>query len=73
MTEAEAKRAFMDGGAVEEVTFRGPRCYKCISAIIFRHDEESGKIRMSVELSDRSGHSVTVAKPENVERSGGRK
>lgn len=40
--------------------------YQKISALIFRLDK-NGEIEMSLEAYDRSGHSVTIVKPERVE------
>jgi hypothetical protein len=62
MTNDEVKKAWLA---------RIPVCcdginYFCVSALIYRLTE-NGEMILSVELMDKNGHSITIARPEKVE------
>lgn len=62
MTNEEAKQAFFDG---VPVICKGTE-YTRITAIIYRLDRE-GQLLVSAELKDKCGHSVTVARVQDIE------
>lgn len=61
MTNLEAKDAMLNRTPVicNGIT------YRCISAIIYR-PSDSGEINVTVELLDKSNHSVTITNPKDV-------
>ena len=61
MTNLEAKNAMLNHLPVE---CKGIT-YSRISAIIYRPDDLGG-VSVSLELLDKSGHSVTIAQPKDV-------
>lgn len=71
MTREEAKAAFLDECTVifDAPTIKATRLhYAKITALIYR--KLRGEVHMSVELLDKSRHSVTIATPERVRRAG---
>lgn len=60
MTGEELKAALLSKCKVEHRDI----VYSRVSAIIYR--EKDGKIDVSAELADKSGHSVTIASPREV-------
>ena len=64
MTDAEVRAAFQSGAPVRYLDFRGEIEYDRISAVIFRRDENG--LKMTAELTDSSGRSVLIAKPEDI-------
>ncbi|MBQ9686283.1 MAG: hypothetical protein IJV41_07050 [Oscillospiraceae bacterium] len=62
MTNAELKQALF---SKEPVMHMGTE-YECVSAIIYRVCK--GELYITAELSDRSGHSVTIVHGEKVEK-----
>lgn len=68
MTNTELKAAMLAGVPVVHESVRyGRTRYKRIYGIVYRPGE-SGKIRISVELLDYNGNSITVVKGEEVSR-----
>lgn len=61
MTNEEAKQAFFD----ETPVMYGGIRYKYISAIIYKRDKYKN-VMVSVELWDRCGHSVNIARVQDV-------
>lgn len=62
MTADEAKAAWRTG---EPVRHAGTE-YHHISALIYRRSEKEAW--MELELYDKCGHAVTIARPDKVER-----
>lgn len=68
MTSEELKAALLNGRAV---LFRAPSSggseleYKRVSAVIYRADGKGG-IRVTAEIEDRNGRSVTIADPAKI-------
>ena len=62
MTNEEAKQAFFDGVPV----MCNGVFYMNISAIIYRLDRDR-KLIVSAELRDKNGHSVTVARVQDLQ------
>lgn len=68
MTSEELKAALLNGRAV---LFRVPSsggselAYKRVSAVIYRADGKGG-IRVTAEIEDRNGRSVTIADPAKI-------
>lgn len=63
MTNQEARDAMLCGAPVIHNDLR----YTRISAIIYRPTED-GTVRVTVELTDKCGHSVTIASVKDVEK-----
>ena len=61
MTSLEAKDAMLKHLPVESKGI----AYSRISAIIYRPDD-SGGVSVTLELLDKSGHSVTITYPKDV-------
>lgn len=61
MTSLEAKNAMLKFLPVESKGIT----YRRISAIIYRPDD-SGGVSVTLELLDKSGHSVTITHPKDV-------
>lgn len=61
MTNEEVKQAFFSGVPVQVKEIE----YKRISAIIYRLDREK-KLIVSAELQDKCGHSVTIARVQDI-------
>lgn len=47
------------------VEYKGIK-YRCISAIIYRKGQHETKTDITLELSDKCGHSVTIAPAKDV-------
>lgn len=63
MTNQEARDAMLGKSPVVHNGLK----YSCISAIIYRPTEDGG-IRVTAELIDKCGHSVTIASVKDVEK-----
>ena len=61
MNNAEARDAMLGKSPVVHNGLK----YSCISAIIYRPTEDGG-IRVTAELTDKCGHSVTIASVKDV-------
>lgn len=62
MTNEEAKQAFFSGVPVRVKEIK----YKRISAIIYRLDRDK-RLIVSAELQDKCGHSVTIARVQDID------
>lgn len=62
MSNRELKEVMM----AEEPVIYNDIEYKCISAIIYRKNESG--VGIQVELTDGKAHSVTIARPDRIER-----
>lgn len=63
MKSEELKEALLNSQPVKH----GEITYKCISAIIYRKDPDEGTIKVTAELTDKTGRSVSIAEPEKIE------
>ncbi len=64
MTREELKRAFNEQCPVIHNGIE----YKQISALIYRRNPGGRGLIVQAELLDRTGHSVTIAPPDRIER-----
>lgn len=64
MTREELKAAFFEECPVVHSGIE----YQKVSAIIYRKNPKGNSLIVQAELLDRSGHSVTIARPEKIKR-----
>ncbi len=65
MNNEELKEALVSGRPVIfDMPSLGQLEYKCVSAIIYRHI--CGKLKITAELEDKCGHSVTIVDPKDI-------
>ena len=66
MTNEELKEALLNRRPVVcKTLFEGDIKHKYVSAVIYRATAEN-KIIVSAELTDKNGHSISIASPEAI-------